>query len=238
VPTYQNEEAQIFYEIEGSGYPILLIAPGGMRSENALWNNMPWNPRKELAHEYQLIGMDQRNAGSSFAAISATDGWENYTRDQLGLLDELRIEQCHVIGMCIGGPFIAALLKADPERFTSAVMLQPVGIDNNRPAFYDMFDSWASDLIAERNELQIETMTAFRSNMWDGNFMLTASESEVSEFTNPILLCMGDDLYHPQSTSRKVASLAPNVTFVEQWKTPETLEITNSVIRSFLAQHA
>ena len=58
MPTYQNEEAEIFYEIEGSGYPILLIAPGGMLSENALWNNMPWNPRKELANEYQLIGMD------------------------------------------------------------------------------------------------------------------------------------------------------------------------------------
>ena len=238
MPTYQNEEAEIFYEIEGSGYPILLIAPGGMRSENALWNNMPWNPRKELAREYQLIGMDQRNAGSSYASISATDGWENYTRDQLGLLDELGVNQCHVIGMCIGGPFIAALLKADPERFTSAVILQPVGIDNNRPAFYDMFDSWAADLIAERKELQKETMDEFRSNMWDGNFMLTASESEVSELTNPILLCMGDDLYHPQSTSRKVASLAPNVTFIEQWKTLETLEKTNSVIHSFLAQHA
>ena len=98
-----------------------------------------------------------------------------------------------------------------------------------------MFDNWANDL---SNGPAQDVLEDFRGNMWDGNFLLTATEGDVKEFKNPILLLMGDDLYHPQVTSRKIASLAPNVTLVENWKTPETLEKTDTTIRSFLARHS
>ena len=235
VAFFENGNAKIFYELEGEGPPVLLLAPGGMRSANALWSNMPWNPRESLIHEFKLIGMDQRNAGMSEAPITSTDEWSNYTADQLALLDHLEIEQCHVVGMCIGGPFIAGLLKTAPDRFLSAVMLQPVGIDENQQAFYDMFDNWANDLTDGPAQ---EVLEEFRGNMWDGDFLLTASEEDVRQFAHPILLLMGDDLYHPQTTSRKISDLAPNVTLVERWKNPEILEKTNSTIRSFLAQHS
>ena len=235
VTFFENGNAKIFYELEGEGPPVLLLAPGGMRSANALWANMPWNPRASLIQEFKLIGMDQRNAGMSEAPITSTDDWNNYTADQLALLDHLEIEKCHVVGMCIGGPFIAGLLKTAPDRFLSAVMIQPVGIDGNQQAFYDMFDNWANDLTDGPAQKALED---FRSNMWDGDFLLTASEEDVQQFANPILLLMGDDLYHPQATSRKLADLAPNVTLVENWKTPETLERTHTTIRSFLAQHS
>ena len=126
---FRNGNAKIFYEVEGEGTPVLLLAPGGMRSANAFWGNMPWNPRESLIDEFELIGMDQRNAGKSEAPIRSDDSWSDYTSDQLALLDHLGIEKCHLVGMCIGGPFIAGLLKTAPERFLSAVMLQPVGID-------------------------------------------------------------------------------------------------------------
>ena len=194
---FENGDSKIFYEVEGEGTPVLLLAPGGMRSANTLWENMPWNPRKSLIKKFKLIGMDQRNAGKSEAPISPTDGWSQYTLDQLALLDHLDIEKCHLVGMCIGGPIIAGLLKAAPHRFLSAVMLQPVGIDGNREAFYDMFDNWADALPSGVEE---ETLKKFRGNMWDGEFLLTASEEDVAQFTLPMLVLMGDDLYHPQIT--------------------------------------
>ena len=67
---FQNGNSNIFYEVEGEGAPVLLLAPGGMRSANAFWENMPWNPRESLIEEFELIGMDQRNAGKSEAPIS------------------------------------------------------------------------------------------------------------------------------------------------------------------------
>src|SRR6266545_1991454 len=95
-------DTRLHYEVEGDGYPVLLLAPGGMRSTIEMWNRMPWNPRSSLRDWYRVIGMDQRNAGASHAPVRATDGWDTYAQDQLALLDHLGVEQCHLIGMCIG----------------------------------------------------------------------------------------------------------------------------------------
>ena len=230
--------SEIFYECEGEGTPVFLLAPGGMRSANSFWENMPWNPRESLVKDFKLIGMDQRNAGQSKAPISPSDDWNTYTNDQIAILDHLEIEKCHLLGMCIGGPFIAGLLQADPRRFLSAVMLQPVGIDDNRNALYEMFDSWADDAEVREKFLTPEAVSQFRSNMWDGEFLLSATKDNVRKFDTPLLLFMGDDLYHPQSISREIANIAPDVTFVEEWKNPESLNNTNETILSFLSKHS
>lgn len=235
---FENDNAKIFYEREGEGPPVFLLAPGGMRSANALWSNMPWNPRESLIEKFELIGMDQRNAGQSEAPVTSEDNWQTYIDDQIALLDHLQISKCHLLGMCIGGPFITGLLKAAPERFLSAVILQPVGIEDNRQALYDMFDNWAEDLKNANKNVETEAIAQFRENMWSGDFLLTTSKDDVAQFQTPILLFMGDDLYHPQGISREIAHLAPNVTFIEEWKNSENLDRTNETIHSFLAEHS
>jgi len=237
----ERDDVRIRYDLEGrgpgEGSAVLLIAPGGMQSANDFWNRMPWNPRTALGDRHRIIGMDQRNAGGSTAPISADDGWATYLADQLALLDDLGVDECHVVGMCIGGPYIAALLKAAPERFRSAVMLQPVGIDGNRQAFYDMFDSWSSGLAESHPDMADADWASFRSNMWDGEFLLTVSADELASIATPIMVLMGDDMYHPESTSREIAAVGSNVTFVERWKDDDVLGQTSDTIRAFLQQH-
>ncbi len=235
--SFRRGDAEIHFDEEGAGFPVLLIAPGGMRSANDLWLNVPWNPRT-LADSHRVIGMDQRNAGRSTGPISGDDGWATYTGDQLALLDHLGIERCHVVGMCIGGPYIAGLLRAAPERFAAAVMLQPVGIEDNRAALEEMFDQWAEGLAAANSEVYEAEWASFRSNMWGGDFLLTASEDDVEGFDAPLLVLMGDDLYHPQSTSREIVRRAPRATLVERWKDDEVLADTDRTIRTFLAEHS
>jgi pimeloyl-ACP methyl ester carboxylesterase len=239
MPVYMRDGVTIHFDLEGpdDGYPVLLIAPGGMRSANDKWNAMPWNPRAALADTYRLIGMDQRNAGRSTAPVSATDGWVTYAGDQLGLLDHLGIERCHVVGMCIGGPYIVGLLTAAPERFASAVLLQPVGIDGNRDAFDGVFDGWQAEIAEAHPEATPDDWAAFKSNMWDGDFVLTATRDQVASIATPMLVAMGNDEYHPSSTSREIASLAPHVTFLERWKDDESLPAAGSAIVDFLARH-
>jgi pimeloyl-ACP methyl ester carboxylesterase len=237
--SFEHGPATIHFDVEGDGFPILLIAPGGMRSANELWNGMPWNPRS-LADTYHVIGMDQRNAGRSSAPVTPDDGWATYTADQLALLDDLGIDRCHVIGMCIGGPYIAGLLKAAPQRFASAMMLQPVGIEpdgGNRSAFEEMFDAWVETKAGSHGAVDEATWASFRANMWSGDFLLTATEDDVARFTTPLLVAMGNDLYHPQATSRRIAELAPDVTFVESWKEGDALERFDGIARDFLARH-
>lgn len=237
MPFFDRDDVRIHYEVEGDGEPVLLIAPGGMRSHAALWANAPWDPRRALVGDHQVIAMDQRNAGQSVAPVSGSDGWPSYTADQLALLDHLGVDRCHVIGMCIGGPFIAGLLRVAADRFLSAVMLQPVGIDGNRPVFYELFDDWAADIAGDHPEAGPEDWSSFRGNMWDGEFVLTASRDNLAATETPLLVLRGDDIYHPSSTSREVAAAAPNASLVEEWKEGDALEAADATIRGFLAQH-
>ena len=85
--------------------------------------------------------------------------------------------------MCIGGPFIAGLLKAAPHRFLSAVMLQPVGIDGNQEAFYDMFNNWTDDLPSRPEE---ETLKSSGAICGMANFCLQRPNKTLN---NLISLC-------------------------------------------------
>ncbi len=236
---YERDGVSIHFDDVGQadGFPVLLIAPGGMRSASQLWDGTPWNPRAALADDHRIIAMDQRNAGRSEAPISGDDGWADYTADQLGLLDHLGIERCHVVGMCIGGPYIMGLLTAAPDRFAAAVMLQPVGIEHNRQALMDMFDQWSANLADRHPNVTDDEWASFRSNMWDGEFVLTATPEEAAAVATPSLIAMGDDLYHPQSTSRALAEVMPNATLVERWKTDDAVDEFDRTARGFLAIH-
>jgi pimeloyl-ACP methyl ester carboxylesterase len=115
MPIFKRDDIELYYEEHGAGFPILLIAPGGMHSAVAFWERTPWNPITQLAPHYRVIAMDQRNAGQSVAPIRATDSWHVYTTDQLALLDHLDVDRFHVAGMCIGGPYIMGLIQAAPH---------------------------------------------------------------------------------------------------------------------------
>ena len=100
MPIFERDDTKLYYEEHGTGFPVLLIAPGGMRSAVSFWEQVTWNAIEQLAPHYRVIAMDQRNAGQSVAPIRATDSWHVYTEDQLALMDHLGVGQFHTAGMC------------------------------------------------------------------------------------------------------------------------------------------
>ena len=46
--------ATIHYEVFGSGYPLLLIAPGGVSSQIEFWRRSAVNPIERFAGDYQV----------------------------------------------------------------------------------------------------------------------------------------------------------------------------------------
>ena len=44
MPEFIQEGTRLSYEIHGTGKPVLLIAPGGLRSERGMWRNSPIDP--------------------------------------------------------------------------------------------------------------------------------------------------------------------------------------------------
>jgi len=237
MPIFKRDDAELYYEEHGAGFPVLLIAPGGMRSAVSFWERTPWNPIEQLAPHYRVIAMDQRNAGKSIAPVRATDSWHVYREDQIALLDHLGIDRFHTAGMCIGGPYIMGLIEKIPRRVASAVIFQTIGLDDNRPAFFEMFDSWANELKPSRPEVSAEAWESFRNTMYGGDFLFNVSRDFVRRVQTPLLVLLGNDVYHPEVSSRELAALAPNATLIEKWKEPEHQPAAKKAVADFLARH-
>lgn len=231
---FTRGDVEIYYEEHGEGFPILLLAPGGMRSSVPFWANAPWNPIEHLQKNFRVIAMDQRNAGRSSAPVRADDSWYAYTEDQLALMNHLNVERFHTAGMCIGGPYCMGLIQAAPERVTSAVLFQTIGLTDNRQAFFDMFDNWADALKRERFEVPDVVWQSFRNAMYGGEFLFNVSRDFVSRCTTPLLVLCGNDLYHPRETSLEIARLAPNAELIEHWKEPEHQDMARARVLAFL----
>ena len=77
MPVMQRGDAKIYYEEFGSGYPILLFAPGSLMAKVDDWHNLAaFDATVELANDFRLIALDLRNAGRSWAPITAASGWQ------------------------------------------------------------------------------------------------------------------------------------------------------------------
>lgn len=234
---FERGDLSLYYEIHGEGFPILLFAPGGMRSAVSFWRGSEWDPIEALSPHFQVIAMDQRNAGQSKAPITAADGWRTYTSDHIALLDHLGIEKTHLMGGCIGGPYSFGVIERAPDRVASAVLQQSIGDSGeNRELFHAMFDQWANPLKPSMPSVSEETWTSFRSNMFDHEFVYNVSREFVASCDTPLLVLMGSDPYHPESTSREIADLAPNAQLVEEWKNP-AVDGTVETVVAFLEAH-
>ncbi len=237
MPFMETDDTRIYYEEYGEGFPILLFAAGGMRSAIPFLQG-GWKPIETLSPHFRVIAMDQRNAGQSTAPITGSDGWSTYTADHIALLDHLNVERCHVLGGCIGGPHCFGVIQAAPNRVASAVLQQTIGASENREAFYAMFDSWADNLKADRPEVSAEDWNSFRSNMFGGDFLYNVDRDFVRNCQVPMLVLMGNDLYHPEVTSREIASIAPNAELVEEWSGEGLSEQTANKVVEFLKAHS
>lgn len=132
--------AVISYKVTGSGYPLLLIAPGGVNSQMEFWKRSVVNPVEVFADEFMVIAMDQRQAGRSRTPLLPFS-YKVCNGDQLAVLDDLGIERAHAMGGCIGCAHVFSLIDLAPGRITAAVCQDPVGLDesNSLQTFYRMF---------------------------------------------------------------------------------------------------
>jgi pimeloyl-ACP methyl ester carboxylesterase len=238
MPCFSCSQIRIQYEVHGTGYPVLLFAPGGMRSSMDFWQRTPFNPVLELADRFRVIAMDQRNAGASSAPIDGSDGWPSYTGDHLALLDELGVDRCHLLGGCIGGAFALALSTAAPTRVSAAVLQQPIGHSGtNQEAFFVMFDGWAEELARQRSDVTRDALAGLKKNLYERDFVFSTTREEVMRCHVPLLVLRGDDLYHPAPISEEIARIAPRAELIPNWKTGDDVKRAVSRVRAFLLEH-
>jgi pimeloyl-ACP methyl ester carboxylesterase len=246
MPFYEKGKVRIRYEETGAGFPLLLIAGGGLNSTIAgLHRGDPFNPIEEFKGEYRCIASDLRNAndGQSSGPLEIDRPWDAYADDQLGVMDHLRIDKFMVMGFCIGGPFIWNLLKRAPDRIVAAVLAQPSG---SRPEMRDLFyetnmKGWGPALTARRPEITAATIDKFLTRMYRTNpdFVFTVTRDFVRQCQTPVLILPDDIPAHPYAVAMEAAMLAPKAEVsVFPWKEPkERIPLAVRQIRSFLRAH-
>ncbi len=240
MPSLQRDGATLYYEEFGRGFPVLTFAPAGLQSTIAVWSqpSAPISPITELAGEFRVIAMDQRNAGGrSRGPITARDGWDTYTADHVAVLDHLGIERCHLYGQCIGGSFILNFLKHRAERVAAAVLAQPIGrVGPLPPGRAARFDAWAASL-TDHPEATPAVLDAFYRNLYGPGFVYCVDRAFVATVRTPCLVLAGNDEAHPLAISEELARLLPNAEFVREWKTGDALPAARARVRAFLAKH-
>jgi len=241
---YEKGPVRIHYEEAGSGFPLLLIAGGGLNSTIAGLKN-PFDAIGEFKGEYRCIAADLRNAnpGQSSGPLEIDRPWDSHTDDQLGVMDHLGINKFMVMGFCIGGPFIWNLLKRAPDRLVAAVLAQPSG---SRPEMRDLFyetnmKDWGPALVKRRPDIKMDMVEKYLTKMYRTNadFVFTVTRDFVRNCHTPVLIMPDDIPAHPYAVAMEAAMLAPNAEVsMFPWKEPkERIPLAVRQIHSFLKAH-
>src|SRR3954453_494261 len=98
----------------GNGEPLVLIHGLGEVKEG-------WQSQYELAEQYELIIPDLRGHGE----CSKTEGIfiPNFAADVISLLNELKIENAHVLGLSMGGAVAQQIYRQAPHLVRSLMLI-------------------------------------------------------------------------------------------------------------------
>ena len=242
---YERGPVRIRYEEAGSGFPLLLIAGGGLNSVMAGLPRGPFDSVAEFKGEFRCISSDLRNAnaGQSSGPLEIDRPWDAYTDDHIGLMDHLGIDKFMVMGFCIGGPFIWNLLERAPDRVAAAVLAQPSGFRPEMPnlSFEGNMSGWGPELVKRRPDITIDMVEKFLTRMYRTNpdFVWTVSRDFVRSCQTPVLILPDDIPAHPLAVAMEAAMLAPkSEVSMYPWKEPkERIPLAVRQIRSFLRAH-
>jgi 3-oxoadipate enol-lactonase len=113
MPTVAVNGVEIYYETQGSGEPVLLVPPNW-------WPCATWNIGvvPALSKRFRTIIYDGRGTGRS-AKPKAGYNVRQFALDGIELLQQLKINRCHLVGFAIGGQIVQAMAIELPEMVAS-----------------------------------------------------------------------------------------------------------------------
>ena len=224
---YQRGDVRIAYEEAGKGFPLLIIAGGGLNS-TIEWakKSAPFNAMEEFKNEYRCIVTDLRNAvgGQSTGPLEVERPWDSYIDDLLGLMDHLGIKRFMALGYCIGAPYIWGLVKRAPDRVVAAVPAQPVGWNKAHPLYMRELSmkSWAPELMKRDPKVTPDMIEKFLTRMFPNpDWLFTVDRDFVRKCQTPMLILLDDSPGHPYDVAWETAMIAPRSELAHYpWKEP------------------
>lgn len=115
LPYEEINNAKLYYEVEGTGEPLLLIH--GVRGSIRNWQYV----RSYIRPHFQNIFPELRGHGRS-SELKEVTRVDQFAKDLIVLLKHLRIKKCVIAGHSLGG-FIAQQIALDAPKLVKALIL-------------------------------------------------------------------------------------------------------------------
>ncbi|MDQ3106459.1 MAG: alpha/beta hydrolase [Actinomycetota bacterium] len=115
MPIVDRGDAQIWWEAEGEGEPLLLIMGLGYSAD--MWHRL----LPELSAHYRTIRFDNRGVGRT-GVPAGPYPIETMVADALAVLDAAGESSAHVLGVSMGGFIAQELTLLAPERVRSLIL--------------------------------------------------------------------------------------------------------------------
>ena len=116
MPKVRVDDIQIYYEVKGEGFPLVMIMGLGGNLEG-------WDPRlvEGLSKKFKLVMFDNRGAGRT--DISDKEYTTRlFADDTAGLMNTLGISKAHILGISMGGMIAQELVLNYPEKVAKLVL--------------------------------------------------------------------------------------------------------------------
>jgi 3-oxoadipate enol-lactonase len=144
MPTVRANGIDIYFEIKGTGDPLLLIA--GFGCDHAIWGLIV----ATLAEHFRVYVFDNRGMGGSTGAETVAS-IQQMAADTAALMDALDLKSAHVTGHSMGGMIAQELAISRPKQVQSLILLSSCArLDNRGKAIIESWGDLPKWLDAEK----------------------------------------------------------------------------------------
>ncbi len=154
MPHAKVDGFELYYEVHGEGFPLVLIRGVGSTADN-WYMQVP-----AFAPSYRVVIFDNRaiaRSGDPGGEFSMKD----LAADLAGLLDTLGLERAHVLGLSLGGMVAQEFALTYPERMAGLVLCAThPGGEQVVPAAPEIIDIFARLIATGSEEAMAEAATA------------------------------------------------------------------------------
>ena len=135
MPTFAHGDVDLYYEIQGHGKPVLLVA--GLAADSAFWLPVV----DEFAAQHQVIVVDNRGSGRTTPLDTATS-IAAMADDCAALVRHLRLPGVDLVGHSMGGMIAQECAIRHAALFDRIVLAATASVNSARNN--DLFATWVA----------------------------------------------------------------------------------------------
>ncbi len=224
------QTAALYYEVEGDGYPLLLLHAG--IADSRMWDEQ----FPIFAQHYRTISYDLRGFGQT--------RWETGTfaafEDPVALFSALGVQKAHVLGISFGAKIALDFTLVHPELVASLILVAPsVGGEEPSEQIRRFFQE--EDALVEQGDLQGATELNLR--LWADGPQRTPEqvnptvrqrvyEMQYHAFTVPMPEDADEQELEPPAITRLAEVRVPTLIIVGDLDLPEKLDLSKQLATS------